>query len=196
MEMFHTLCLLLGISFNGGIRVYGTVAGLGLAHQRAWIDLPGNMEILSHPWVIGVASVLYLAETVGDKVPWINMAVDQLQNFVKPIVMGIIAYMMIPESNAVAQVAAGVGAGSVSLTTHMANGILRGPTKGDPVSNTVGSVAEDAGFLGGMWLLMTHPVLLAVVVIAFLIVAIWILRRAARTIKGIFQFFRRKPTQS
>jgi len=196
MEAFQTLCLLLGTSFTAGIRVYGTVAGLGIAHR--YIDgfsLPANLEILGNPVVIGVAATLYIAETLGDKVPLLNTVLDSVQAVIKPVVMGVLAYWMIPESNAVAQVVAGVGAGGVSLTTHMTNVVLRGPSKAEPVSNRAGSAVEDVGFLGGMWLLITHPVIMAALVIAFLIVAIWILRRTARALKSVFRFFFRKPAK-
>jgi hypothetical protein len=52
-----------------GINLYATVAALGIANRLEMIQLPQNLEVLSHPGVIAIACIMYFIEFFADKVP-------------------------------------------------------------------------------------------------------------------------------
>jgi hypothetical protein len=63
------LGLAAGAAVASGLRVYATVAALGLLERLGVVHLPPGLEVLAHPAVIALASLLYAAEFVADKVP-------------------------------------------------------------------------------------------------------------------------------
>jgi len=74
MESLNSLGLLMGSSWASGVNLYLTTAGLGIAHRMGWIILPGKMESLSHPLVIGVALLIFAIEFFVDKIPFVDSA--------------------------------------------------------------------------------------------------------------------------
>ena len=61
--VLESLSLAMGTAWTSGINLYATVAALGFAGRAGMIQLPPDLEILTHPLVIGVACVMYLIET-------------------------------------------------------------------------------------------------------------------------------------
>jgi len=77
MGTVETLALALGTAWTSGINLYATVAVLGLAHHAGLIDLPPELqETVANPFVIGVASVMYMVEFFADKIPYVDNAWD------------------------------------------------------------------------------------------------------------------------
>ena len=93
MIELSSLGFLLGSSWASGINLYLTVACLGIAQRMEWIQLPGNLEILSHPLVIGVAIALAIIEFVADKVPYVDSTWDAVHTFIRPAGGLAIGYM-------------------------------------------------------------------------------------------------------
>ncbi len=65
MDIFSSIGLLLGSTWASGVNLYLSMAGLGIAHRMEWIKLPGNLEVLSHPLIVGVAIFLFVIEGKG-----------------------------------------------------------------------------------------------------------------------------------
>ena len=55
MDALSNIGLLLGSSWATGVNMYLTIAGLGIADRVGFVDLPGNMDAISHPLIIGAA---------------------------------------------------------------------------------------------------------------------------------------------
>src|SRR6266446_593643 len=55
MNPIETLGLALGAGFSSGLNLYATVATLGLLQRYGVLQLPLALQVLSHPWVLGVA---------------------------------------------------------------------------------------------------------------------------------------------
>src|SRR6266478_2516298 len=55
MNPIETLGLALGAGFSSGLNLYATVATLGLLQRYSVIHLPSSLQVLSHPWVLGIA---------------------------------------------------------------------------------------------------------------------------------------------
>lgn len=84
MELFNSLGVLMGGSWASGVNLYLTTASLGISHRMGWITLPGNMESLANPLVIGAALLLYAVEFFADKIPYVDSAWDSIHTFIRP----------------------------------------------------------------------------------------------------------------
>jgi hypothetical protein len=75
-QLISTIAVAMGASWVSGINLYATVATLGLLSRFAHLRLPGELEVLTSWWVIGVAVVLYLIEFFADKIPIVDSTWD------------------------------------------------------------------------------------------------------------------------
>ena len=67
MNLISTLAIAMGAGWVSGINLYAAVATLGLLGRFAHLRLPGELDILTSWWIIGLAVALYLVEFVADK---------------------------------------------------------------------------------------------------------------------------------
>lgn len=72
MDFISTLALSMGASWVSGINLYAAVATLGLLGRFAHLKLPGELEVVTNWWVIGVALVLFVIEFVADKIQFVD----------------------------------------------------------------------------------------------------------------------------
>ena len=61
-QLISTIAIAMGASWVSGINLYASVATLGLLGRFAQLQLPGELQVLTSWWVIGVAVVLYVIE--------------------------------------------------------------------------------------------------------------------------------------
>lgn len=191
--------MLFGSSWATGINLYMTVAGLGIAGMMNWVTLPGSMKALSHPLVILTALFMYAIEFVADKIPIIDSAWDSVHTFIRPAAGAALGYMAAANIGPVAQVPAALIAGSISMDSHLTKATGRAAVNSTmiPGSNAVVSVAEDASVFGILYLVIKHPVIAGLLVIAFVIFSIWFLAVMFRFLKGVFRFmFGRKQVEA
>ena len=188
MEALNSIGVLLGSSWASGINLYLTVAGLGIANHLGWIALPGDMDILSHPAIIGVAALIYVVEFVADKIPYVDSAWDSVHTFIRPIGGAMLGYMAMADMGQAAQIPVALLTGGVALDAHLTKATSRAAinTSPEPVTNSVASVTEDAGVVGALYLILQHPVIAAILVIAFIVFSIWFLKKMFTFVKRIF----------
>ena len=82
MDVTH-IALALGSSLAAGLNLYLTVLTLGLLDYFEMMELPGDLQILSHPWVLIAAGILFLIEFVADKIPYLDNAWDAAHSFIR-----------------------------------------------------------------------------------------------------------------
>ncbi|MCD4780423.1 MAG: DUF4126 domain-containing protein [Candidatus Omnitrophica bacterium] len=195
MEILQTINVLLGSTWASGINLYMTVALLGVSHRMNWIELPGNLESLSHPLVIGVAVILYAIEFIADKVPVVDSMWDSVHTFIRPAGGALIGYLAMADVGPAVQIPVALLSGSVSLDSHLTKATSRAAinTSPEPVSNSVASVTEDVAVAGMFFLMIQHPVIAGIAVILFIIFSIWFLKKMFHLVKKIFF---RKEVQS
>ena len=73
----------MGSAWLSGFNLYATVLTLGLLQRLRLVQLPGDLKVLSHWWVIGVAGFLYLLEFLADKVPVVDSIWDAIHTFIR-----------------------------------------------------------------------------------------------------------------
>lgn len=164
MERLHLLSVALGLATLAGINLYLTVFVTGLAIHFHWITLGADyqsLEVLGHPWIIGVAGVLYFLEFFADKIPWVDSIWDAVHTVIRPIGAALLAIQVLGHPSPTFTVIVGLLAGGTALVSHTAKAATRltTNTSPEPFSNIALSVTEDAAVLGGLALIHLNPVL-------------------------------------
>ncbi|MCK5655771.1 MAG: DUF4126 domain-containing protein [Candidatus Aureabacteria bacterium] len=188
MEFVNQISVLLGSSWASGINLYLSISGLGIAQRMGWINLPGDMQVLSHPLIIGIAIVLFFIEFFADKIPYVDSAWDSVHTFIRPVGGAALGYIALADMGPVVQVPVALLTGSIAMDAHLTKATSRAAinTSPEPVSNSVASVTEDVSVLGILYLIITHPIVAAILVILFIIFSIWFLKKMFRFVKRIF----------
>jgi hypothetical protein len=173
------LALALGASLTAGLNLYITILTLGLLNRYEVLSLPANMEILSHPWVLITAGVLFLVEFVADKIPYVDNTWDAIHGFIRipaGAILAVAALSDLPPH--LVWVAALVG-GFVSFSAHGAKASTRLAVNAtpEPFSNWILSFLEDIVSLGVLWLVTNYPyasLLVSLVLLAFFVGVIFL----------------------
>jgi hypothetical protein len=195
MSPLETLGFALGTSFASGLNLYATVAAAGLFQRLGIIDLPGPLQILANPLVLGIAIALFVVEFVADKIPYVDTAWDAVHTFIRPPAAALLSYSAFAGGSFPEEwrLAAALLAGGVALTSHGAKASTRAAVNvsPEPVSNWTLSLVEDGAVVFLTWLAAEHPLLTAAIVVALVILAVFLIwklygffRAALRRLRG------------
>ncbi len=182
----QTLGLALGAGFSSGLNLYATIATLGLLERYGIIHLPGSLQVLSHPWVLGIALSLYAIEFLADKIPYVDTVWDAAHTLIRPPAAALLAYGATVAAPAEWRWSAALLAGGVALTSHSTKASTRAAvnTSPEPFSNWLLSLGEDALAVWLTWMATVHPTA-TIVVVTFLIAL------AGFLLFHLFRFLRR-----
>jgi hypothetical protein len=182
----QTLGLALGAGFSSGLNLYATVATLGLLQRFGVIHLPASMQVLSHPWVLGIALALYAIEFLADKIPYVDTVWDAVHTVIRPPAAALLAYSATVAAPAEWRWGAALLAGGVALTSHGTKASTRAAvnTSPEPFSNWLLSIGEDALAVWLTWMATVHPTATIVIVTLLTILAGFLLFH-------LFRFLRR-----
>lgn len=194
MEVLQTLSLAMGVAWTSGLNLYATVAVLGLAGSAGMIELPPDLQVLTHPLVISVACVMYVIEFFADKVPYLDNAWDAVHTFIRIPAGAILAARTVGHLDPALELAAILVGGAVTLASHGTKATVRLAINvtPEPFSNWIASVGEDLIVLGGIWLSFQHPLIMLVLVACFLAFAVWLFFKLYGYAKRGFQALRRR----
>ena len=186
IDLLQTLGLALGAGFSSGLNLYATIATLGLLQRFGIIHLPGALQVLSHPWVLGIAIALYAIEFLADKIPYVDSVWDVIHTLIRPPAAALLAYGATVAAPPEWRWGAALLAGGVALTSHGTKASARAAanTSPEPFSNWLLSLGEDALAVWLTWMATVHPTA-TIVVVAFLMVL------AAFLLFHLFRFLRR-----
>jgi hypothetical protein len=192
MGVLESLSLAMGTAWTSGINLYATIAALGIAGSAGMIQLPPDLQILTHPLVIGVACAMYVVEFFADKIPLVDSGWDVLHTFIRVPAGAVLAARAMGATSPALELAALVAGGTVALAAHGTKATVRLAVNAslEPFSNWVASVSEDVIALGGIWLIFHHPLLMLVLVIGFTALAVWLIPRLFRLAKRGFRALR------
>ena len=194
-QLISTIAVAMGASWVSGINLYATVATLGLLSRFAHLRLPGELEVLTSWWVIGIAVVLYIIEFFADKIPIVDSTWDVIHTFIRIPAGAVLAAGAFGNFDRSIQVIALLLGGGLALSSHGTKAATRAilNTSPEPVSNVVASVVEDILAVVSIVCSVLFPVLLFVIVgvglvISFLVFRqiIRFLRQVTRSIRGWF----------
>jgi Domain of unknown function (DUF4126) len=186
MNPVETLGLALGAGFSSGLNLYATIATLGLLQRFDVIHLPVPLQVLAHPWVLGIAIALYAIEFLADKIPYVDTVWDAIHTLIRPPAAALLAYGASLGAPPEWRWAAALLAGGVALTSHGTKASTRAAanTSPEPFSNWALSFGEDVLAVWLTWMATVHPA--ATIVVASLLTAL-----AIFTLYHLFRFLRR-----
>jgi hypothetical protein len=193
MDITQTIALTLGAGWASGINLYAAILMLGYLGTTGSLDLPPDLQILTHPLVMLSAGAMYCIEFFADKVPGIDTGWDGLSTFIRIPAGAVLAAGAVGEVGAAAQLAAAIAGGSLAAGSHATKAGSRVliNTSPEPVSNWIASVGEDVAVIGGLWTALHYPVLFIVLLILFILLMIWLLPKLWRGIRSVFGFIGR-----
>ena len=193
MNIIEILGLTFGASWTAGINLYATVAMLGLLQRFHLVpDLPGGLDVLQNPYIIGVALFLYGIEFVADKIPYVDTLWDAVHTFIRVPAGAVIALAGTADLDPTVQTVALLVGGGLALSTHGTKATARAAanTSPEPVSNFALSIVEDIIAVGALILAVFNPVAILVVISIFLLLLAWILPKVVRRIRRMIQSVR------
>jgi len=182
------ISLALGSSLAAGLNLYLTVLTLGLLGRYEILSLPAELEVLSHPWVLITAGVLFAIEFVADKVPYVDNLWDSIHAFIRVPAGALLAVGAMSDLPPEWLWPAGLVGGFITFSTHGAKSSLRLAVNAspEPVSNIILSLAEDVTSFGLLWLVSQHPYLALILAAVLFIVSLTILYTLFRFFRMVF----------
>ena len=199
MGFISTLAIAMGASWVSGINLYAAVATLGLLSRFASLKLPGELEVLTNWWVIGIAVFLFVVEFVADKIQLVDSVWDVVHTFIRIPAGAVLAATAFGDFDKSVQVIAFLLGGGLALTSHGTKAAARLAinTSPEPVSNIVVSTLEDVLAIVSILLAVFLPIAVFFVIAAGLVVSFWLLPKVVRFFRNafrkVFRFFRRSP---
>jgi hypothetical protein len=188
MGILELLGLAGSLSLLAGWRLYATVFVTGFAQYMGWWQPPEAVTalgILANPWVLGVSGVGALAEFFADKIAWVDSLWDSIHTLVRPVGGALLAYAVVSPTDPALQVITFLLGGGAALLGHGAKAGTRAVvnTSPEPFSNIAVSTAEDVATAGGLWLVLSYPLIAGGVAVVLAVVFAWIIWRLWRFIR-------------
>jgi hypothetical protein len=194
-QLISTIAIAMGASWVSGINLYAAVATLGLLGRLSHLQLPGELQVLTSWWVIGVAVALYVVEFVADKVPYVDSTWDVIHTFIRIPAGAVLAASAFGDFDRSVQLIALLLGGGLALSSHGTKAATRAMLNAspEPVSNWVASIAEDVVAVLSIIASVFVPVLIFLIVGAGLVISFLVFRKilrffrqVARSIRGWF----------
>ncbi len=189
METVNIIALTLGVAWASGINLYAAILVLGVMGAGGYTELPEALTVLQNPLVLMAAAIMYFVEFFADKIPGVDSAWDAVHTFIRIPAGAMLAVGAAQglELNQAAELAALLLGGSLAATSHLTKASTRLVinTSPEPVTNSVASIGEDIAVVGGLWAALNYPLVFIGFIIAFILVAIWLLPKLWKAFKNI-----------
>jgi hypothetical protein len=192
LEHFDTwqlVALAAAIGWASGIRLYAVLFVLGGLGYLHWIELPGGLAVLAHPWVLAASGFMFCVEFFADKIPGVDTVWDVVHTFIRIPAGAALAASVFGDSSAAATLAAAILGGSLAAGSHFAKAGSRAVinTSPEPFSNWAASFGEDLAVGSLLWLVFAYPIAAAVVLVLLVAFTIWLLAKLARVIRALLR---------
>ena len=192
-QLISTIAIAMGASWVSGINLYASVATLGLLGRFAGLELPGELQVVTSWWVIGVAVVLYVIEFFADKIPVVDSTWDVIHTFIRVPAGAVLAASAFGDFDRSIQMIALLLGGGLALSSHGTKAATRAMLNAspEPVSNIVTSVVEDIIAVVSIVCSVFLPILLFVIVGTGLVISFLVFKRILRFFRQVSNSIRR-----
>jgi hypothetical protein len=173
------------VSLLAGWRLYACVLAAGIAMRLDVVALPEHLsalDVLSNPWVMGVAALACIVELLADKVMWLDSVWDAVNTLVRPIGGALLALAIVDPSRPEWQVVVFLLGGGAALLSHGAKAGTRAivNVSPEPFSNIAVSTFEDIATAGALWVVFAYPAAAAAIAAIILLLAVALVLAARR----------------
>ena len=186
MNLIDTIAIGMGAGWVSGINLYAAVATLGLLSRFAHLRLPGELDVLTSWWIIGIALALYVVEFFADKIPYLDSAWDAIHTFIRIPAGAVLTATAFGDFDRGVQVVALLLGGGLALSSHGTKASTRAAINlsPEPVSNILASLVEDVIAIGSILLSVFLPIVLIILVVVCVVISIYMMRRMARALRA------------
>ncbi len=187
LDTTHLIAIAAAMGWASGLRLYAVLFLTGLAGILGWVPLPGGLQWLANPIVMGASGVMVAVEFFADKIPGLDTIWDALHTLIRiPAGAALAASVFGGDSATWASLAALMG-GTLAATAHTAKATTRAAanTSPEPFSNIGLSLLGDAAVPGMLWLAWNQPLWFFValgVAVAVALVLTWVFFRFLRAL--------------
>lgn len=190
-----TLALITGLGWTSGLRFYAVLFFLGLLHRTGIYALPGSLEVLAHPWVLGISGLLFVTEFFADKIPGVDTLWDAVHTFIRIPGGALLAAAAVAGGDPGLGLAAGLLGGTMAAGAHFTKAGSRAliNISPEPFSNWTASFTEDAVSLGALWMALQYPLLFLGLLALFMLAALWLLPKLWRGLRRVAAVIFRSP---
>jgi hypothetical protein len=175
------------LAWASGLRLYVVLLLLGLGARYGYIDLPRELAVLAHPYVIAASALLVFIEFFADKIPGLDSMWDAAHTFIRIPAGALLAAGVAGDEGLAIAIAAGLLGGTITAGTHFtkAGTRLAANASPEPFSNWGLSFLEDAMVAGGLWLAWQHPVAFLALLALFILAMAWLLPKLWRFVRRV-----------
>jgi hypothetical protein len=189
LDTWQLVALAAAVGWASGIRLYAVLFILGGVGYLHWIELPGGLAALAHPWVLAASGFMFCVEFFADKIPGVDTAWDVVHTFIRIPAGAALAASVFGDSSIAATLAAAILGGSLAAGSHFAKAGGRAVinTSPEPFSNWAASFGEDLAVGAVLWLAFAHPIAALVVVATLVAFAVWLIPKVWRFIRALLR---------
>lgn len=195
MDQLQQVALAAGLAWASGIRLYAGIFIVGLLGRLGYVQLPHDLLLLQHDWVLGASGIMLIAEFLVDKVPGFDSVWDAIHTFIRIPIGALLAWGAMGDSGPALQLAAAIFGGAITGGTHLAKAGTRAAinTSPEPFSNWAASFSEDGLLFAGLWIAFHHPLAFLILLAFFFLFVIWLLPKLFRGLARLWRKLRRAP---
>ena len=186
-DTWQLVALAASIGWASGLRLYAVLFIVGGLGYLGWVDLPGGLGVLAHPYVLGASGFMCFVEFFADKIPGVDSLWDLVHTLVRIPAGAALAASVFGDAPSPAMIAAAILGGTLAAGSHFAKAGSRAVinTSPEPFSNWAASFGEELAVGSVLWLAFAHPLAALVVVLLATTFAIWLIPRVWRMIRHI-----------
>ena len=186
-DTWQLVALAASIGWASGLRLYAVLFIVGGLGYLGWVDLPGGLRVLAHPYVLGASGFMCFVEFFADKIPGVDSLWDLVHTLVRIPAGAALAASVFGDAPGPAMIAAAILGGTLAAGSHFAKAGSRAVinTSPEPFSNWAASFGEELAVGSVLWLAFAHPLAALVVVLLATAFAIWLIPRVWRMIRRI-----------
>jgi Domain of unknown function (DUF4126) len=189
LDLTQLIAIAAALGWASGLRLYAVVFLTGIAGRLGWVHLPGDLNVLANPIVLGAAGFMLFIEFFVDKIPGLDSIWDAIHTFIRIPAGAALAGAVFGGDQASWVTAAALMGGTLAATSHAAKLTTRASanTSPEPFSNIFLSLFGDGAVPAVLWLSWAHPaaslVVIAVVAVFSLVVVVVLWRFIARLMR-------------
>ena len=187
-DTWQLVALAAALGWASGIRLYAVLFIVGGLGYLQWVDLPGGLTVLAHPWVLAASGFMFCVEFFADKIPGVDTLWDTVHTFIRIPAGAALAASVFGDSSTAATLAAAIVGGSLAAGSHLAKAGSRAVinTSPEPFSNWAASISEEFVVGGLLWLAFAYPIVALIVLAVLIALMIWIIPKVWRFLVRLF----------
>jgi Domain of unknown function (DUF4126) len=188
-DTWQLLALAATIGWASGLRLYAVLFIVGGLGYLGWVNLPGGLQVLAHPYVLAASGFMCFVEFFADKIPGVDSLWDVVHTLVRIPAGAALAASVFGDSSSAAMMAAAILGGTLAAGSHFAKAGSRAVinTSPEPFSNWAASFGEELAVGSVLWLAFAYPVVALFVVLALTALAIWLIPKVWRMLRRIIE---------